>query len=186
MLKSKKCKYCSELFMQQRPLQYVCSARCGAELAISGRKKRLEKERIEAKKSLLTHKDYTKMLQAVFNTFIRLRDKDKGCISCGGSFVTKYDAGHFYSTSSTPNLRFDEANCHGQCVYCNQHLHGNLIMYFEALPKRIGQENYEALKERKEVPLKLSIPELQEKIKFYKLKIKQLKKERQINGKEIK
>jgi hypothetical protein len=175
MLKEKKCKNCKEKFIPQRPLQYVCDWECAEDYVFVLRKKKENKERAEAKKSLLTHKDYIKMLQVVFNTYIRLRDKDKGCISCGSPFTTKYDAGHFYSTSAAPSLRFDEANCHGQCVHCNQHLHANLILYWENLPKRIGQSNYEALKERKEKPLKLSIPEIQEKIKYYKQKIKQIK-----------
>jgi len=176
MLKEKKCKNCKEKFIPQRPLQYICGVRCGAEYAINSRNKKEKKERAEAKKSLLTHKDYLKMLQVVFNTYIRLRDKDKGCISCGGPFITKYDAGHFYSVGSTPSLRFDEDNCHGQCVYCNQHLHGNLIMYWENLPKRIGRERYIALMEKSKIyNLKLSIPEIQEKIKYYKQKINQIK-----------
>lgn len=55
-----------------------------------------------------------------FNPFIRLLDKGKPCISCGkhkcGSEV---HAGHFKSSASHPELRFDPRNVHGQGSGCN-------------------------------------------------------------------
>jgi uncharacterized protein with PIN domain len=115
-------------------------------------------------------------LQQVFNQYIRLRDANKGCISCGKPLKEKYDAGHFYSVGSYPNLRFHESNCFGQCVECNQHKHGNLLEYRERILDRITYEQLEELLAKKDLPLRLSLPEIQEKIKEYKHKVKQFKK----------
>jgi len=112
----------------------------------------------------------------VFNKFIRLRDKEKGCISCDNPLNTKFDAGHFYSTGSYPELRFHEDNVFGQCVHCNQHRHGNLIEYGLNLPKRIGLDKILELRKLINVPKKYTIDELKGLKVLYKLKIKQLEK----------
>jgi hypothetical protein len=54
------------------------------------------------------------------------------------SAINKYDAGHYYSASGTPQLLFNEFNCNGQCVFCNQHKSGNLIEYRKGLINRYG------------------------------------------------
>jgi len=113
-------------------------------------------------------------LQQVFNKYIRERDKGKGCISCGTKLQGKYDAGHFYSVGSYPNLRFHESNCFGQCVWCNQHKHGNLLEYQIGILKRIGKHQLEQLQELRNEPLRLSLEEIKIKINQYKIKIKEL------------
>lgn len=134
-----------------------------------------KKEKKERKEVLMSHSEWLKLLQSTFNTFIRLRDKGRECISCGCK-VENGHASHFFATASHPNLRFDEDNVHLSCIEDNLHLHGNLIEYSLRLPKRIGQERYDSLLDRsKKTILKLSIPEIQEKIKEYKQKIKELK-----------
>ena len=72
-----------------------------------------------------------------FNSFIRNRDKGKGCVSCDS--LTFSDAGHFYSSGHYPILRYDENNVHGQCKRCNYFLHGNLDEYRKRLYKRISE-----------------------------------------------
>lgn len=74
--------------------------------------------------------------QKVFNKFIRNRDADKGCISCGGAVQ---HAGHYYSQGHHSGLRFNEINTNGQCLRCNNFLHGNLINYRKGLVKRYGE-----------------------------------------------
>lgn len=177
-MKKKTCKHCKEKFEPQRPLQFLCSPGCAYKYTKNQSENKLRKEVAEQKKGLLTHKDYLKMLQVVFNTYIRERDKNKGCISCGTSLINrKYDAGHYFSVGGYPNVRFDELNNHGQCVPCNQHNHGNIHEYSQRLPERIGLSEFEQLKDRaRSVVSKLSIPEIKELITSYKLKIKQLKK----------
>ncbi len=83
-------------------------------------------------------------LQIVFNEFIRLRDKDQPCISCG-----KYkplQAGHYWSVRMSDGLRYDEDNVFGECALCNGFDPCHLIYYTENLKNRIGQERYDALK----------------------------------------
>lgn len=76
--------------------------------------------------------------QKIFNTWIRNRDQDKGCISCPTGQVEQ--AGHYLSQGHNGALRFNEVNCNGQCVRCNCFLHGNLIEYRKGLIKRYGEE----------------------------------------------
>lgn len=77
-----------------------------------------------------------KKAQEVFNKWIRERDKDKGCISCGSEVD---HAGHYYSQGHHSGLRFNEINTNGQCLRCNNFLHGNLINYRKGLVKRYGE-----------------------------------------------
>ena len=133
------------------------------------------KETAVRKEAMMTHSEWLNLFQKVFNTFIRQRDKDNGCISCDKPLSgRKFDAGHYRSTSSAPHLRFDERNCHGQCVPCNQHQHGNLIEYRKNLVLKFGSDFVDEL-ESENGTGKLSIPEIKDKIKEYKQKIKDLK-----------
>lgn len=179
----KKCRVCPSKFEvnPSKPFIVWCSVECAYKHQANLKAKRETKNRIELKKSLLTHKDYLKMLQVTFNTYIRVRDEKKGCISCGTSLLNrKHDAGHYFSVGGYPNVRFDEMNVHGQCVPCNQHNHGRIHEYSVRLPERIGAQEFELLKDRaRSVVSKLSIPEIKELIISYKLKIKKLKYENQ-------
>jgi hypothetical protein len=177
--KPKKCRHCGSKFTPYRSTQVVCSPLCAIEYGKKVENKKWKKRKAKAKEELKTHKDYLQDLQKVFNTYIRERDRGKPCISCGTPLNGKFDAGHFYSVGSHPNLRFNENNVHGQCVYCNQHKHGNLIEYNERLPQRIGLGRYAFLKARKNDTLKLSIPELKVLIIKYKEKTKQLTQNRE-------
>jgi hypothetical protein len=129
----------------------------------------------EWKETTKTHSNWLQELQKVFNQFIRLRDVEQCCISCKRPLINKYDAGHFLSVGAYPNLRFDEYNVHGQCVYCNQHKHGNISEYTCNLPERIGLEQFESLMNRRKLPLKITIEEIKEQIEYYKKKVNVLK-----------
>ena len=78
-----------------------------------------------------------------FHKFIRTRDKDLPCISCGR--YTKLQAGHFYSAGNHPSVRFNEDNVHGQCIQCNHFLSANLLPYRANLIKKIGQERVDKI-----------------------------------------
>lgn len=174
-MKAKKCRVCKKEFKPRyRATETACSLTCAKKHA---RETRIKKEKREWnikkrkwKNKLKTHSQWLKDLQVVFNAYIRKRDKNKPCISCG-SVTGKRDAGHYRSVGSTPELRFNEDNVHAQCVPCNQHKHGNLIDYRIGLIKRIGKEKVENL-ETAHPPLKLTIPEVKELIKLYKKKVK--------------
>ena len=188
-LNKRKCIHCKTVFQKQQPLQSACSYKCAIAHAKELEEKKKRREWMKRKKQLrfetMTHKDYLKLLQIAFNTFIRHRDERKGCISCGTSLLgKKFDAGHYRSVGSSPHLRVDENNCHGQCVHCNRDQHGNLIEYRKRLIKRIGIQEVERI-ENYQSDLKLSIPEIQELTKHYKEKTKELieNQKEKINGK---
>lgn len=178
----KKCKNCSskfnpKFFNQKYCLKDECIEVFTKETILNQQKKKDEawkKRKDKLKESIKTHKDYLKDLQTVFNKYIRLRDKDKPCISCGKELKGKYDAGHYFSVGSSPSIRFNEDNVHGQCVYCNQHLHGNIHGYTEKLPDRIGIDSFNNLKFLRSQTNKYTINELIELKEIYKQKIKDL------------
>lgn len=116
-------------------------------------------------------------LQTVFNEFIRLRDSEKPCISCGE--FKPLQAGHFFAVKGYDALRFNEDNVHGECAGCNCFNESHLIYYHDRLIERIGQERVDELKlcaeTYKRLGYKWSKSELKELIIEYKERVKQLK-----------
>lgn len=190
-----KCKHCltkfeARFFNQKYCLENPDCISASTKFAIATVKKTLEakkkkevsarrKETAEMKKKLLTHKDWLAMLQTVFNAYIRERDKGDGCISCETRANVQYAAGHYFSVGAFANVRFDEDNVHLQCnKNCNGEKSGNIIEYRPRLIRKIGIERFKALERRARTESgKLSIPEIEEKIKYYREKTKQLKLE---------
>ncbi len=175
-----KCKLCKQPATQRFGLNYFCNPDCAYNHARAIQVKKASKDASEQRKrdrmrlaKLKTRSEWLRDAQVVFNKFIRLRDAQKNCISCERKLGAKFDAGHYKSVGAHPELRFSEVNTNGQCVFCNQHLSGNLINYRAGLIKRIGLAEVERLEGPQE-PLKLTIPEIQELIKTYKQKCKEL------------
>jgi len=147
--------------------------------AKTGAKKIIKERRKKIKQKLKGHSYYTQILQKEFNLYIRLRDADKQCISCDVyPEWNNSNASHYYAVGKAPQLRFNEDNVHKSCIRCNKWLHGNLEKYTERLPKRIGKERFEKLIKDQQTELKLSIPELKEKIEHYRNLNKKLKSEK--------
>jgi hypothetical protein len=141
--------------------------------------------RVELEKATNTSKDrkrlpvVLKQTQVVFNEFIRLRDKDKPCVSSGFPLGSLYDAGHCYSVKQFSGLRFNEYNVHAQSIGDNRFNEGNVEQYILNLESRIGSEQTEILKElaiqEKRNPKKWTIEEVLEIKKEYQTKLKALK-----------
>ncbi|HDL2201950.1 TPA: recombination protein NinG, partial [Mannheimia haemolytica] len=112
----------------------------------------------------------------IFNKFIRLRDKDLPCISCGRHHQGQWHAGHYKTVGGNPELRFNEDNVHRQCSVCNNHLHGNIVNYRVNLIEKIGLERVEFLERKDHPPLKLTIEQIKDLIKVYKAKCKELER----------
>ena len=151
-MKAKTCKVCRAKFQPARPLQTTCSIPCAIEWGSRQLAKKQAKEAAEEKKQdrakrekLKTRSDWMKDAQAAVNAWVRFRDRDQPCISCGTFNATAWHAGHFYSTAARPDLRLDPANIHRQCAQCNLFLSGNLIEYRKNLPSRIGQAELDRL-----------------------------------------
>lgn len=169
-LPRRKCKVCNEWFIPAYANIRWCCPEHGAIYAMELRAKekvKAEAKRIKAKheaekadrKRLAEKKQQVKPLsyfikqaQQAFNEFIRYRDREESCISCGRHHEGQYHAGHFRTTGANPELRFNEDNCHRQCAPCNNHLSGNLIAYRPALIAKIGQARFDALMGPHEMP----------------------------------
>lgn len=176
MSKGRTCKICKTKFQPQySSVQMTCSIPCAIEYSKRQKDQKWKKKKKEIKEKLKTKSDYFKEVQKVFNEFIRLRDKDKPCISSGKPLLGKYDAGHYFPAGSYKNIALDEDNCHGQTVHDNRDKHGNLAEYKIGLIKRIGLERFQALEARRLVERHYTIPELIELKEYYKQKLKKLK-----------
>ncbi|MEK9497088.1 recombination protein NinG [Photorhabdus sp. P32] len=159
----RKCKICGAWLIPKFEHQYYCSPECGeklsqqlynrdkekAERALK-KKQRQElvekKDKLKARRLAVKHISYFRnQAQQTFNAFIRERDKDLPCISCGRFHKGQYHAGHYRTTKAHPELRFDEDNTHKQCSACNNYLSGNIINYKPRLIEKIGQERFDAL-----------------------------------------
>jgi hypothetical protein len=175
----KKCKNCREPFTPMRTsLEKFCRKdECIKAMVKEAKEKVWKQTKQKMKADLMTVADYIKLAQQVFNQYIRLRDQGKPCISCSGKLGEKYDAGHFYSAGGHFSVRFDERNVSAQCVACNQHKHGNLLAYRDALYLKLGFEEFERLSADAMQTRKYTREELKKIINTYKLKIKLLKSE---------
>ena len=147
--KSKKCavRACRKPFVPAQSFQSWCSPECGVTIARDKQQKerttlaKIERKAIrEEKERIKPRSEHAREAQAAFNAWVRARDADQPCISCGRHHQGKYDAGHYRSVGSNPALRFEPLNCHRQCVPCNQHKSGNAIEYRIGLVARIGAE----------------------------------------------
>ena len=159
---------CGTKFIPQRFGQRVCSPACAlatkdkhqapARKAIADRQRKEIKVRREKLKSRAEH---LKECQAIFNQYIRLRDADKPCVSCGrpATWDGQWHASHYRSVGSTPALRFEPLNVHKACSICNSHLSGNIMGYRPELVRRIGEEAVLELEGPHE-PLKLTIEDI--------------------------
>lgn len=154
----------------------VCTPQCGYEYVKQQKIKQAKKEKKEWYEKNITVQELMKMAQKVFNTYIRERDKGRPCISCERELKGKFDCGHYFSSGGHKSVTYNLDNCHGQCVYCNQHLHGNLLNYQIGIEKRIGGERLLKLHELAHQERKYTREELRDIIAEYKQKIKDLKK----------
>lgn len=118
-------------------------------------------------------------LDQVFSKYIRLRDskvygfKRFKCISCGGLYgFDEGDCGHFVKRANMAT-RFNEDNCHAQCVYCNRFLAGNYDRYKKSLEDMLGCDKVEELIRLGRTTKKYSKSEIEDLIKHYRDKIKE-------------
>ncbi len=190
----RKCGGCGEYFKPQQqfpgPVTW-CSPKCGlivAQKRIPAQRRKQEKqERAEIRKRKEAIKPRSKWLreaQAAFNAYIRERDNELPCISCGTRMNndglttgSRIDAGHYRSTGSSPELRFEPLNCHAQCVKCNRHLSGSAVDYRIGLINKIGAEKVEWLEGPHE-PKRYTVEDLKQIKEKYKRKLKELKQGR--------
>lgn len=185
--KPSKCKYCKQ---RMEVIGHKIHPECAAlwwedqKGKIKAKAEREQKRRDRARlDGMKTIPKLRAEAQVEFNKFIRTRDAERPCISCGkppgdlSGLHAGRDAGHYRSTGAASHLRFDERNCHAQCVHCNQHLAGNVVAYRIGLVNRIGLDAVEAL-EHDNAPVKLDRDTLRQIKTLYRAKTRKLLKER--------
>lgn len=172
-----RCKNCKQKFDQVRFNQKFClDPECVKVWVAQAKDKEWKKTKKKMQADIETVQELMKAAQIVFNKFIRIRDKDQPCISCGSKLENKFDAGHYFSSGGHKAVTFDEDNVHGQCVACNQWKHGNLIQYQIGIEQRIGGERLIQLHEKAHQSVKYTREDLRNLIITYKQKIKNLEK----------
>jgi len=122
-----------------------------------------------------------KEAQHAFNAYIRFRDRDRPCISCGKNLSSDavgggFDCGHYRSRGAAGHLRFHPSNAHGQCKHCNRWGAGRVQDFRLGLVERIGKDAVERL-EADNSTRKWERQELIEIKMQYREKLKALKKE---------
>lgn len=186
-MKPKKCKVCSEMFTPFSSLNMVCSKKCEIDYRTALAMKNLKKIKADEKKAWNKKKKdfqqsdktfWEKLCKTTCHTYIRLRDKDKGCISCGKPLKNgNTDAGHLWSSGGHANLRYHEFNINAQCSRpCNKDLAGDINNYRINFVKRYSKELLEELDKNCKKERKYSITDYQEIIDYYKQKIAEIKK----------
>jgi len=114
-----------------------------------------------------------KKLDTIFSRFVRIRDKGQ-CYTCPTKKEIKFmDAGH-YILRQHNMTRFDERNVHCQCKYCNMYNAGSMNSYAIHLIKDYGIEILDELEILERQVKQWKPAELQEKIIYYKEKVKEM------------
>ena len=135
-----RCKECKEKYTRTMPLQVACSVKCAIAVGAKAETKKKAKESAKRKRDFLDSdiKHWKKKAREVFHAYIRQRDKDLPCVSCGRVSGCQWHAGHYRPSGINSALRYDERNVHKQCAQCNNHKSGNLFYYRLELITRIG------------------------------------------------
>lgn len=151
--KPKKCASCRQLFTPERPMQNTCCGTCALAWVNAHQAKKHRAETVRRKKALLDNcpKHWAKKAKDACHAYIRERDRDLPCVSCGRFHDGQYHAGHYRPSGVNSALRYDERNIHKQCAPCNNHKSGNIGEYRKMLVLRFGDDLVEWLDDNHEV-----------------------------------
>ena len=143
-VKLKTCKVCKSEYQSFNSMIRHCSPQCGMELLRTMNSKKIRKELVDYRKNNKSLSKWIQEAQIEINSYVRVRDHYKACISCDrlpGDIHLRgsaFHAGHYRGRGSAPHLRFYLPNIQKQCAYCNEHLSGNIVEYRIGMIKRIG------------------------------------------------
>ena len=179
-MKRKRCRSCNDLFSPFTSLQIACKTECAIALSKTKEgsdhaKKAYQRDTALMKKvfyasDIKTRKEAAKK---ACHEYIRERDKNKGCITCGNPLGSKFDAGHFLKGTNS-YTKFMEKNIHGQCVNCNQYNGGREREYEHALIAKYGHITVLALKKLRTKTVKRTVDDYKAIEAHYKNKLKAL------------
>lgn len=96
----------------------------------------------ELKEKAKTRAEWFADLQKEVNAYVRYRDKDEPCCTCGTRNDIKYDAGHYRSRGACKELRFELTNIHKQCaIQCNMYGSGMRAEYRDFIIRKYGSDH---------------------------------------------
>lgn len=188
--KPRTCPICSTEYIPRSSLQKVChNYKCAiafnkkrdAEIAAREQRKHDKEARAkwrERKAEVKPLKHWEDLTQRVVNDYIRERDRDLPCISCGTWTTVQWEAGHYRSRGKASHLRYHEDNINKQCHHCNTALSANQQQYRIYLIAKIGAKRVEAL-ENNNTPHRYTREELDAIRKRYRALLRELVRARQ-------
>jgi hypothetical protein len=172
-----RCKNCKDKFEPIRfNHKYCLKDECVRAFVAEAKEKQWKQTKTRMKANLETVQDIVKAAQMVFNKYIRERDKNELCISCGKKINGVKHASHYLSAGGHSAVRYNEDNVWVSCYKCNVMLSGNQIEYRKRLIQKIGVERVEWLENNGNIVKKWTKEELKLLITEYKKKTKQLEK----------
>lgn len=182
----RRCRHCKAYkYLEQGIVTPNKAFFCNWEHAISyANKKGIASQHAERKKAHRANKERLKTptqhkneLQVIVNQYVRLRDKDKGCISCDkpSTWNGQWHCSHYISRGASDALRFNLWNMHKSCSVCNGHLSGNIEQYTPRLIKKIGQDKYDWIIRNKGNISSFDTEWIKRAKKIFRKKIKKLK-----------
>ena len=120
-----------------------------------------------------------KAADAVYSQYIRMSavDPQTGlarCVSCGVEKNYKELQNGHYETRKTLSLRYDERNCHPQCVGCNVFKKGNYPRYATWMVETYGPDILRELEEEAKILVHDSRSLYEDIISEYKAKVQAL------------
>jgi hypothetical protein len=110
-----------------------------------------------------------------FSEYIRLRDNNKPCVTCG-KYTDLKDCGHFISRRFE-SVRFDEKNAHGQCQKCNRFEYGNQFEHGVKVDEMYGKGTAETLLIKSKMFCKRDQYDYEQIALLYKTKIDEILKD---------
>lgn len=167
----------------KRPGAIVCGINCA--IAYSKRQqerteirksKAIRKEYRKAKNKLKTRSEWEAEAKSAIQRYVRLRDKEDGCISCDkpSTWQGQWHGSHFRQSGNVSATRFNLWNINKACSICNRHQGGAPIPYRIKLIDKIGIEKVSWLESQNHV-VKYSIEYLQRIKKIFNKKARKLR-----------
>lgn len=120
---------------------YDCKTAWALKVVREKKSKEWKAEKKVIRENLKTLSDYEAEAKNVFQKWVRLRDKDLPCISCGNPNAADWCGSHYFPAGMYSGMIFDERNVNKSCnTFCNLMNSGNLIGYRIGLINRFGEE----------------------------------------------
>jgi len=150
-----RCKNCKDKFTPRKfNWKYCDNEACtdvGVKELLKKQREKQAKDREQVDKAVKAKKERESLatlrnnVKNICHQYIRLRDKCKPCVSCGGEWTEEHQAGHWFKAELYSSIRYDERNIHNQCKKCNLFLNGNVERYTERVHLRIGKAGKAAI-----------------------------------------